>query len=803
MARALTALALVAWLMPALLAQTAQPDAGRQPQPFTNSLTGDVLTDLPSGSTIFSLLDTAFAELISDRVDAGSLTVGQPSRLGAHGSSWTQSMFRIGDVDISDPDGSGTPFVIPGVQGWERMDIATGALPVGLSSPGPVVTLVPSRPAAAWTRSIELFGAPSGLLSRARTTIPPAIARLNGWHSASLLASGPVVPGRLGMVLSASVTNSTLFQRDDPTLLREQLASVWTHLLFTPNARDEVRVMGWVQRTRSPFNHRVPFGQAEAAQRATSVHLQSSWERPRNADSLWTGFLSFSARRRTTDLEPVPAIVTERLHDGPVPDLLAPLGTDKAWSIGGKLTPVAWSSRHAPQAGITLSGGSVRVRAPFPVRIGELVAGLPARVWDYSVPADDSTWAQVMLSAYAGDTVILNSRLMVEGGLRFELVNHAAANNPQSVSWHDWYPSLGLRWEMIRFKRIATLVRFNRYGHRLAPGAMTYGETSAPTANVYRWAATGADPNVQQLGALVSRAGPGTGGDAAFSALDPQLERPYVNELTFGFESRPNDRTIVRMMANVRHEGQLVGVVDTSVPTSSYTPLPVVDVGVDHAGGQTLVVFNRPPAAYGADRYLLTNPDGHHATFAGVDITMQTTAGRLWVIAGAEAGRSEMTSPNRGFLASENDHGVIGEVFTNPNAATNARGRPFTERGYTIKTAGVYRFSETVRLGVSARYQDGQHFARLIIVPDLNQGAEAIRAFVNGKTRFTYTMTIDARLQKAFTVGRHRMAGVLDVYNAFNTRTEIEEHALTGPLSRTISAVQPPRSMHLGIKLAF
>ena len=89
-------------------------------------------------------------------------------------------------------------------------------------------------------------------------------------------------------------------------------------------------------------------------------------------------------------------------------------------------------------------------------------------------------------------------------------------------------------------------------------------------ANVYRWAATGADPNVQQLGALVSRVGPGTGGDAAFSALDPQLERPYVNELTFGFESRPDDRTIVRMMAIVRHEGQLVGVVNTGVPTSSY-----------------------------------------------------------------------------------------------------------------------------------------------------------------------------------------------------------------------------------------
>jgi hypothetical protein len=803
MARALTTLALVASLMPALVAQTARPEAGRQPQPFTNSLTGDLITDLPSGSTVFSLLDTAFAELISDRVDAGSLTVGQPSRLGAHGSSWTQTTFRIGDVDISDPDASGTPFVLPGVHGWERMDIATGALPVGLSSPGPVITLVPSRPAAAWTRSIELFGAPTGLLSRTKTTIPPAIARLNGWNSASLLASGPLVPGRLGMVASAAVTNTTHFERDDATELRDQLVSAWTQLLFTPNARDEVRVMGWAQRTRSPFDHRLPFGQTGAAGRATSVHLQSAWERRRDDDSLLTGFASFSARKRTTDLERVPAIVTERLEDGPVPDLLAPLGTDKAWSIGGKLTPVAWNRRHAPQAGVTLSGGSVRVRAPFPVRIGELVDGFPARVWDYTVPADGSDWRQATLSAYAGDTVVLNPRVTIEAGLRFELVKGEAANNPQGVSWHDWYPSLGLRWEMISFRRIATLVRFNRYGHRIPPGALAYGETSAPTANVYRWLPAGADPNVQQLGALVSRAGPGTGGNAAFSALDPQLERPYVNELTFGFESRWNDRTLVRMMALVRHEGQLAGVVNTGVPKSSYVPFELIDTGVDHAGGEKVIVFNRPPAAYGADRDLLTNPDGHHGTYAGVDITVQATASRLFVIAGATAGRSEVTSANRGFRASENDHGLIGEVFTNPNAATNARGRPFTERGYTIKTAGVYRFSDSLRLGISARYQDGQHFARLVIVPALNQGGEAIRAFVNGKTRFTYTMTIDARLQKAFTVGDQRLTAVLDVYNAFNTRTEIEESPVTGPQSRSISAVQPPRSIHLGIKLGF
>jgi hypothetical protein len=44
---------------------------------------------------------------------------------------------------------------------------------------------------------------------------------------------------------------------------------------------------------------------------------------------------------------------------------------------------------------------------------------------------------------------------------------------------------------------------------------------------------------------------------------------------------------------------------------------------------------------------------------------------------------------------------------------------------------------------------------------------------------------------------------VIDAYNLLNTRTEIEEFSVTGPLSRTISAVQPPRSLHIGLKLPF
>ncbi|HVH25449.1 MAG TPA: hypothetical protein VM818_01775 [Vicinamibacterales bacterium] len=798
---ALAAIVLTGALASSARAQTWEPVTERQP--LGSVFTIDSLTDLPSGSSIFSLLDSSVPELISDRVDAGGLTIGDPPHFGAHGSSWTQTMYRIGDVDISDPRATGTPLMLPGMLWWDRMDVATAAMPFELNAAGPVVTLVPRRPTASWTRSVEVVGAPGALLSRTALTTPPAIARLNGWTSAKLAASGPVVPGRFGLALAAELTSSAHFQRSDPTVLSDKLGSVFSHLVISPSPRDEIRVLGWFQRTRSPFAHRAAFDQPAAAERATSIHVQSEWERPRNEHSLWKGLASFSSRRRTTDLVPVETIVTERLYEGPVQDLLAPFGTDKAWQVGGKIKPVSWARRHTPEGGLMFSGGSSRTQIPFQVRVGELVQGVPARAWEYSAPATSSTRHQITVSAYAADTVALHPRVTIDGGLRFELVHAAAATNPQSVSWHDWFPTMGVRWQIRSASRLALLTRFNRYGYRLPLDVLAVGDASSPTANVYRWEAGAPDPHVGQLGVLVSRVGPGTAGDPTFSAIDPRLERPYVNELTIGLESRPSEKTVFRFNVIVRHEGQLLGLVNTGVLTSDYFPVTLIDPGVDHGSGQTLIAFDRPPSVFGQDQYLLTNPAGHHATFASGEFTYLTTIDKLHLMAGATAGRSEETSANRGFLASENDHGLIGEVFTDPNAATNARGRPFTERGYTIKTAGTYRFTDKVRLGVAARYQDGQHFARLVIVPDLNQGPEAIRAFVNGKTRFTYTLTLDARLQKAFDVRGRRLTAVFDVFNALNTGKEIEEFAVTGPLSRTVSAVQPPRSIHVGFKFAF
>ena len=85
----------------------------------------------------------------------------------------------------------------------------------------------------------------------------------------------------------------------------------------------------------------------------------------------------------------------------------------------------------------------------------------------------------------------------------------------------------------------------------------------------------------------------------------------------------------------------------------------------------------------------------------------------------------------------------------------------------------------------------------------LKAGTEAIRAFADGDSRFTFTGTLDLRLQKRFVVNGHALAAVLDAYNVINLGYEVEEFVVTGPTYRDISAIQPPRAVQVGLRVSF
>jgi hypothetical protein len=78
-----------------------------------------------------------------------------------------------------------------------------------------------------------------------------------------------------------------------------------------------------------------------------------------------------------------------------------------------------------------------------------------------------------------------------------------------------------------------------------------------------------------------------------------------------------------------------------------------------------------------------------------------------------------------------------------------------------------------------------------------------VRAFPNGRNRFTFTGTLDLRVQKGFTVGKARLDAIVDFYNLATRSNEVDEYVVTGPDFRTPTAIEPPHSVHLGVRLTF
>jgi hypothetical protein len=69
--------------------------------------------------------------------------------------------------------------------------------------------------------------------------------------------------------------------------------------------------------------------------------------------------------------------------------------------------------------------------------------------------------------------------------------------------------------------------------------------------------------------------------------------------------------------------------------------------------------------------------------------------------------------------------------------------------------------------------------------------------------RFTYTLTVDARVEKGFPMGSRRLALVAEAFNLPGLRHEVEENPVWGPSFRDPTAVQPPRVFRLGARFDF
>jgi hypothetical protein len=762
------------------------------------------LRDLPSADNLWSLVETAAPFIVVDRLDTGGLGTGRSALMGSRGESWALTTVSFDGLPARPSGRAGALPVLPDMNAAAAVTARSGLAPVEVETPGVLVTWMPRRPGPVWAGGVDASATTPGMVATNGLPYAPSLGRIEDWRSAAVFAGGPLVD-RTGVFLSTGLTRATYLERERPPALTSESRSVLAHLVSNVTSSDQVRILAAFEGADYPFEDRRQFADPNVDERSTFGRAQLTWDRAGRAGERYALAIGYQRGAWQPGIPASSAGGTlDRVLHGTVPSPAAAI-TLSQWDgrveWGAPLRRLGGTT-HEVRAGLTFRhAGAARDIVALPT-VAESVAGLPARAWIPVAPARDSDRRLTEAGFFAADRVTIGPRLTIDLGVRADIARGAAQGGQDTVRWTTMSPRLSFRWSPSALSIFGGVGRYVG-GHALS--FLAFGDPGETTWDVHRWTDPDADARYSpdERGVLVARAGSGAG----VGSLDPGLRAPRTTEWVAGAEVRPTRHSALRGSIVIRRQTSLVGVVNTGLTVSDYRLFVVPDINADEgspADDQLLPVYERLPASFGRDALRLTNPDADPIQHDGIELTYEISSPRWFMLFGATAYRTLGRGGTLGHGVLENDQLVLGDRYWNPNALKDQAGRLFFDRAYVGKWTTAYRAPGDVRLAAVVRYQDGQPFTRYVVAPDLAGGPEITHAYPVGRTRFTYTATVDARVEKGISLGGRRRASVrLDIFNLTNHANELEEDVMTGPTFRLSSIVQAPRTVRLGVRLEF
>jgi len=100
------------------------------------------MQSLPSGNSIWSIIENQDLSATTNRIDVGGLWNGLPGLFSARGSSsWTQNEFRLNGLSVTDPYTGGLPLFYPDVLSFRTVRLENAGHSARSSTPGGIVDL--------------------------------------------------------------------------------------------------------------------------------------------------------------------------------------------------------------------------------------------------------------------------------------------------------------------------------------------------------------------------------------------------------------------------------------------------------------------------------------------------------------------------------------------------------------------------------------------------------------------------------------------------------------------------------------
>ncbi len=792
----------------------------RDPGSLSSATTidADQMMLLPSGGSVWSLIENQDMSATTDRIDVGGMRSDLPALFSARGgTSWTQNEYRLNGLSVTDPYEGGFPFYVPDLFSLRTVRLENAGHPAGTLSPGGTLDLVTKDGGNAFAGSFSAFAGDRRLVS---SNITPALEKEGILEADTLKSSldlhfdlsGPIVPGKLFFFTSLSALRIT---RDQADFTEDDKGAVTTGLL---RLRYEAGRSTWSflwtgQVAKNPTagaGRQVPF--VSTLDRKNTVNILQIEGTFRLAPG---HVLAVGAGFNRADLS---SRFQEGLSGQAGIDLLGGVsGPSAAAGQGrrelltaffrGDLTAMTGRASHRLEYGAEVRLASANTRPDIAGNVLlRFFDGVPYEVVKYGTPAEHRETA-LEGAVFIQETLTIPSLVSVSLGAHASYSRGRTGAGVSAIDWLHIAPRLGFVFPLSRSGRTSLKLYAGRYYHSLPLCWLAYGNPDAPGGLVYAWTDGNGDGIYEdgEAGALVRREGP------FYAAIDPALKRPRTDELSVGISHRTGGGFSIGLTGFLREARDLVETLNTGVPFASYTQRTFTDIGDDRVPGNyddlTFTLFEQDERTLGRDFAFLTNPggDARYSRYEGLDLVLaKRTSARFGFFVSLTAMRCVgTTSP--GNTARENDDSVVGSLYDNPNTLANARGRLRFDRAYTGRVGFALRLPLGFRLGYVLKYYDGQPFAREIAVTGFRQGPFLVMAHPRGVARYEFNMTNDVRIQKKFAVGRGVLRFILDGYNIFNQHLATGEDARTRPEFplRYATEIQSPRTFRLGLSYDF
>jgi outer membrane receptor for Fe3+-dicitrate len=749
------------------------------------TLDATLLQKTPGGRDIWALSEYKVPGLVTTRPDVGGAAGGLQGGMVAHGTPNSQNTQMVNGINVGDPAAIGFAGFYYDYDAFEQIQVSTGAHDMSAPSPGVFFNMVTKTGGDRWSGKASYFWQGDATQGRnvddtlRRQGFADDAGATKFVSDANFYIGGPLVKDKLRFFGSVRDWRVHVNVAGFPEVENTDMTSGMANVTWQVNKSNRFTAYAARQSYDKPNRGASPLNNPTSNFKEDDFFtlLQGQWNSVLSQNAFMDAKVSFlkiffplfqkGKDQSLLDLSTNfldRAAQTESIFTRKRLQASVNFQYYVANALGGRHelrlgldhahTPTTTAQRRIDDLNLFYRS------APAPTAVQVTFFNSPVN----SAATVDNT-AVFVQDSYSAKNLTINL------GLRFERVEGylPEQSSPPSrwfpnatrqfseirdiPNWKTVAPRLSVAYDVGGTRKTALRASAGRYYYVIGTGTPNTINPNFAASETYAWNDLNGDLRFQdgERGAFLSRAG------GVFTSIDPNIERPYTDELTAGFDHEliPNLKLSVTGM--IRRERKNTGNVEIGIPFSAYTPVQRADIGRDGLAGTSddtsITVYDQDRATLGQNRSLFTNDDRFDSDYKGIEITANKRFSRRWqMVVGYTLGKAEVTATS----------------VASPNALINAKGPIAEDRTHIFKLTGQVILPWEVYLAPNLLVQTGAPVTRTVNFT-LTQGNVTVFAEPRGNFRLDTRKQIDVRLAKVFRLGGFReLEASLDGYNLTN-----------------------------------